>query len=889
MIKNKKAMISIFLALLILPVYSVAIVSIDAIKIFSGKNHLSNSNEIVINSVLSKYDRDLYQKYNLFALDKDKYFLEEYSRDLLMQNIDESYSDVYQAKLVNTNIELLEDSKLVYPENLKKQIIDYMKLKGSYMTGKGIFNLLDMMFESKKYTKVMEKKLDYEDEYSKFNTKMDKLAENLIYYDNNFNKINEYFFDLNKKKNILVSNINNIKTEFEEKQEKDSKDENIQDHENINYLDDKETNKKIKELLNSFVIENESLDTNISIMKVKFDDIIYYLEVLSKDIENIQNKLDEWKDEINKLDKSDIKSNFNSDYSMAKQKFTKENIDSLLNKLQSHNKTLDNMLKTIHHDDILFKPKLDNIEYLKTNNFNFKMNNKLPSLNNFKVYKNIVNNKLNIVVSNEEVKIAKNNKNEIENLSKKYKDVKGVNTKKSIYDFISKEEIHNMNSVINNKYINFDSKNNISNYKNIYNSTAKYIPEKNDGLINKIYLAQYIMEKFNNKFSEDEFSSQIEYILFGNDKLDNNISNTQNLIFGIRFILNSIYAYTSTDLRTEATTIATSISGWTGFGVPLLKSVILGSMAMGESILDVNDLNNRKSVGTYKNKLTWRAAISGMGNWLNKEVKDISSSIIDNIYDLVQDKAEEGIDEVSKNVNDFVAQSMDGITQNIMSEIITPIQTTVIESLGMKDIEIKSNINDVINNIEKNITSVNPIIDSIKEEALTLAKKKVNEIASIDMINEFKSYFINIREDIEDIILLKLDNTNNKFKNNIKNIIKKDKILRKKQVEKYIDEYLSGLGQEKTNNIKGSMSGLSFKYEDYLVAVTVIRLIMDEYNILKRIALVINRDMKEKKSEFDIYKMNTRFYLDTSMDVNTFILKKRINIDNLNNNIIGGY
>lgn len=512
----------------------------------------------------------------------------------------------------------------------------------------------------------------------------------------------------------------------------------------------------------------------------------------------------------------------------------------------------------------------------------------MPSLNNFKVYKNIIKNNEIIEISKDKVNDAKNKKKEIDQLSKKYETIEKKKTNNKLSDFISKEDIEKILNFSPDLVSDIDASSDIKNFKSIMSNTVKYIPKDSNDILEKYYIAQYIMEKFNNKLSEEDFSSQIEYILFGNDKLNLNNFSVQNLVFGIRFILNSLYAYTNTDLKVEATSIATAIAGWTGFAVPLLRSLILGSMAFGESIIDVNDLNIKKTVPTYKNKGTWKVSISGINNWVHKEIKDIASSTIDNIYDLIENKTNESLDEVEKKLNEFIGQSMDGVTETIMSEVVSPIYTTLVDSLEFEIDLIKENISSRLYEIEKNLTSINPVVDNIKKEVLNYIKLKSSEFMKLDT-SHIEEYFHNLRFEIQSIIVNKLSDINSKLKSNISSILSKNKINKKELANKYIDKYLKGLGQENVDNLKGLTSGLSFKYSEYLTAVTILRLIIDEEAILNRISILINAEMKKINSNFDIMNMYTNYFLETRAEINTLILKKYILTNETKNSITGGY
>ena len=95
------------------------------------------------------------------------------------------------------------------------------------------------------------------------------------------------------------------------------------------------------------------------------------------------------------------------------------------------------------------------------------------------------------------------------------------------------------------------------------------------------------------------YRSEVEYVLFGDDSVAANLNYAKSLIFGIRFALNSVYAFTNIVLRNYTLATATAIAGWTGFGVPIVQTVLTIALAMGESVLDIQELCSGKEVVLY--------------------------------------------------------------------------------------------------------------------------------------------------------------------------------------------------------------------------------------------------------------------------------------------------
>lgn len=870
--KNIKGMVSIFLALIILPIYSIALASIDIVKILGANNHIIISNDIALYSLMSKYDRDFYNKYKIFALLKDEEYIKSYVNNILTNNIDKNHSNFYQAKLLRSDVNFEKNSKLLDGDNLEKQIISYMKLKGPYEMSKGAINLVSMVYDSKKFNNVIDKKYDYEAEYSKLNIDVEKLSGKIQYYDENFEEINKKIFNINSDLDYLKLNIREILAET-----------------SIEKLNEDDKN-KISKLLTEHANKMDGLWTDIKIFKVNYEELKVILQNVDNNLIKLDAKLEQWNNSISKLDESDIKNNFKSEYKSARRDFTKENVEKFLKKIENSESIIVNMTDTIINNNVLFSPSINDLDTLLNNKFDLSLVKKLPSFNNYKIYKYLKNNLKEIEVNKSKRKEAKQNKKKLENFSKNLENIERKEDKNSIDKFIDKNNISEVLKYKSSEINNIKNSNNIKNYKNINNIMNKFIPSNKFNVLENIYLAQYIVDNFNNKLINEEFSSQIEYILFGNNKINRNNLSIESLIFAIRFSLNSIYAFTNSNLGTEATAMATAIAGWTGFGVPLLKSLILSSMSFGESILDLQNLNRGNYLELYKNKGTWQVSISGLSNLISSNIKDISNSAIDNIYESIIDVSEEGINHLNNNVNEFVNQSIDGLSQTIISEIITPVQTYIVNKININKLELRENINQIIREVELNIKG-NNLLAKLKKQTLNIVKNNLTSLINIDEIN-FEKEFTNLTKKIENMIVSEVSGISNKLKTNISSVLNENKLKQKNLINNYIDDYLLKLGNVESKKIssKSSFSGLNFNYKDYLLAITILRLgSSDKSHILKRMALIMEYEIKKSNSSFSILKLYTNFNIRTEIEIDTFLLKKYIFLENIKNEITGGY
>lgn len=121
------------------------------------------------------------------------------------------------------------------------------------------------------------------------------------------------------------------------------------------------------------------------------------------------------------------------------------------------------------------------------------------------------------------------------------------------------------------------------------------------------------------------YRAEAEYILWGNEDMKKNLLNTQALMFGTRFALNNIYAFTDSEIRIMTDTAAAAIAGWTGFGVPVVKTVLTMALALAESVTDMKELLSGGAVPVYKSDTSWRMKPSADLNSFMNNADKLSS------------------------------------------------------------------------------------------------------------------------------------------------------------------------------------------------------------------------------------------------------------------------
>lgn len=149
--------------------------------------------------------------------------------------------------------------------------------------------------------------------------------------------------------------------------------------------------------------------------------------------------------------------------------------------------------------------------------------------------------------------------------------------------------------------------------------------------IEKLYIAEYAMQMFsyytvdkeNGQTRSDSdiislsgyslkehaaYQAECEYILWGNPESQKNIKNMVMVIFGIRLLFNSFFAFTDSAINTTAKAAATAITGAAPYLEPVVEVVIKLGFAGVETASDISKIKQGYGVVVLKNKNTWASA-----------------------------------------------------------------------------------------------------------------------------------------------------------------------------------------------------------------------------------------------------------------------------------------
>ena len=126
------------------------------------------------------------------------------------------------------------------------------------------------------------------------------------------------------------------------------------------------------------------------------------------------------------------------------------------------------------------------------------------------------------------------------------------------------------------------------------------------------------------KFNTDNdkaYKAETEYILWGKSTSKQNVQTTIALIYGIRLLFNSFFAFTDEGINKQADIIAAPWSAIKPYLRPIIKMVFKFGLALCESTDDIKDIKEGYGVAIVKDPDTWASGFTkgtsgglGIGN-----------------------------------------------------------------------------------------------------------------------------------------------------------------------------------------------------------------------------------------------------------------------------------
>ena len=176
-------------------------------------------------------------------------------------------------------------------------------------------------------------------------------------------------------------------------------------------------------------------------------------------------------------------------------------------------------------------------------------------------------------------------------------------------------------------------------------------------------LSGYPISSYNNEY----YGAEVEYLLYGMQSADNNVTMAYTSIYGLRFILNSVYAFTNTEIRNMARTAGLSVQAATLGTVPYqaVMVVIQLALSMSESLLDLEVMKTGAKVAVVPTKDTWMLSPSGASKLLKTAVKAEIQNTADQAITAAVNNASEGLQKFVDSSADDIDQTAAALIDNL--------------------------------------------------------------------------------------------------------------------------------------------------------------------------------------------------------------------------------
>ncbi len=517
--------------------------------------------------------------------------------------------------------------------------------------------------------------------------------------------------------------------------------------------------------------------------------------------------------------------------------------------------------KNLEIDDSASKVYMEDARTKKENVFNL-VNNSIES------YENMLNDK--------------KNQNTVPISGEIYEDLAT-----SLIDIYSNEKADDINKlfvnedVVTNKKLVKDQANSMKKSVSILQALGNFSLELLESSRDKLYITEYIAEMFScqttnrggaiektlsgielNEKNNYLFGSEMEYILWGQkgENTDKNGFYTATSIFGLRFALNTAYAYTDAEIKSFTLAVAVALAGFTGFGVPLVQNVLILSLAMAESAIDVKKLLDGENVVLFKSYTTWMLKPSGITReTISYSIRTITETALtklsEKIINFAEEKSDEAVNNLEAAFDEYSESLLNDISASISNFVIVPIQTEItlwLETNGLTGAQLNSTIDEIYRNLKneilkepesftKNIKII--VLDIFVEERLEDIKNKINSSFE-ELENETEALRTIIEGYIENTIseltgnikTIIFENGYDALKNEVKEGFKNLTDDVKQNASNMIDNFVSRIttGEISVNkpSFKASViTNFTFNYKEYIKLFLFTGMISDKENI----------------------------------------------------------
>lgn len=483
-----------------------------------------------------------------------------------------------------------------------------------------------------------------------------------------------------------------------------------------------------------------------------------------------------------------------------------------------------------------------------------------------------------------------------------------------------------------------------------YGETSDIVKEVaiiNAGIQNNYNIEELLLDLGDRSGLEDitNFSDVFEVSNRLGGNLKQVVSESYDMIrdkIDIELEINTIVASGRNDLNALTFEWATVIAGWTVFGVPIVQTVLKIALALAESAYDLSQLCLGKSVPLYKSSTTWAMSPQGMIGIAKDAATELIENaaqaagdkldkLVTNIFDTIGNTANDKIKDLEGTVNNYIEQTKNSITDQVINATVTPFLNSVKGIVGKIDSnwgeeKIKEELNASLEKLKEN--STDDIFGKCKTLAIEYLQGKVDKVTSTiyqnlsstteNMANEtmkqVKGLFYSENstpgyiEELTEQLKAKVNELSSKLQENVTNALNSTEDNVKEKLNSALTDFtdkVSGTvssGLDKVgeaapdNNTVGDVTNakaatISLNYKEYLYAFMLIGILANEDNMIARTGYLMQMNISQKMTDagfddsdrenFDMTKMYTMVQIHSEADVDSVFMgmfeKKTVN------------
>lgn len=391
------------------------------------------------------------------------------------------------------------------------------------------------------------------------------------------------------------------------------------------------------------------------------------------------------------------------------------------------------------------------------------------------------------------------------------------------------------------------------------------------------------------------YGAEVEYILYGGFDAESNVSSAKTNIFCIRFLANSAYALTNSEIRSITLPPALAVQAATMGVVPykLTQVVLQLCLALGESANDIRLMEKGEKVALIKSSDTWTlspsGAVTAAKDYIKDEVNQEIQEAANKAKGVVSDLIDAGTEKVDVLATDFISDMTIAINSQAEELIGSMFSAFAEEAVASLDSYLKKG-KDAVGNVDSTAQAVINSADAKAKEIINNSSDTVKPIlqgfydmylspklgemkseiktalSSIDNIEDGSTILLNVQKKIAAMIEDSLANLSQYVQGQTRSIINE---LRGKLVttadgyidmaaneildvtNNFLDETFDSVSSQlpdiagKPSNNSSLASIIKFNYGDYLKMFVFLKLCVDDADVLSRIADVIQLNINQ--------------------------------------------